>query len=256
MQGLDVALSTNGVLLDKKISEECLQSLSWIRFSVSVGTEETYKKIHRGKDGDLEKVFQNIKDAAEHKARKHLDVVLGVQIVMTPDNEDEILLLAEKVKELGADLFTVKSVGWMANSKSELKDKLNRQEFYSNREKLSRDIESLSDGKFKAVYRSNRADKIMRERPYKECLASPFHACIDSSNSVLPCCVFLGVSDMSFGNIKEQTFEEIWNGERRKDVMRNISEGKLSMCPIDCKLDNMNRYLHELVNPGRHVNFI
>lgn len=94
--GLDVALSTNGVLFTKRILEACLQSSSWIRFSVAAGKEETYKKIHRGQDGDLSRVFRNIADAAEYKRKNHLEAVLGVQIVMSPDNENEVLLLAKK----------------------------------------------------------------------------------------------------------------------------------------------------------------
>lgn len=254
--GLDVALSTNGVLFTKKVSEACLESLSWIRFSVSAGKEETYKKIHRGQDGDLNRVFQNIADAAEYKKKYQLKTVLGVQIVMTPENEDEILILAQTVKDLGADLFTVKSLGWFPNTQSELKEKVDRKSFYSERENLSQELQNLCDEGFSAVYRSNRAGKVIRDRQYKECFASPFHICIDSAGRVVPCCSFMGVPDMSFGNIKEQTFEEIWHGNKRKDVLRNIKECNLKMCPVDCKLDNMNRYLYELVCPGPHVNFI
>ena len=57
--GIDVALSTNGVLFTPSIAEQCLRDFSWIRFSVSAGTEATYKIIQQGQDGDLERVFNN-----------------------------------------------------------------------------------------------------------------------------------------------------------------------------------------------------
>ena len=62
--GIDVALSTNGVLFTEDIAKECMASISWIRFSTSGGTEETYHKIHQGKDGDLDRVFTNIYNAS------------------------------------------------------------------------------------------------------------------------------------------------------------------------------------------------
>ena len=41
--GIDTALSTNGVLFTKELAQECMSSISWVRFSTSAGTENTYK---------------------------------------------------------------------------------------------------------------------------------------------------------------------------------------------------------------------
>lgn len=254
--GIDVALSTNGVLFTEDIAKACMNSISWIRFSTSGGTEETYKKIHQGKDGDLERVFTNIYNAACLKKRENMKTVLGVQIVMTPENEDEVVLLARKVKELGADQFSVKSLGWNPMTNSDLKNSVDRKEFYANRESIIRELENLTDENFRAVYRGNRASKIIETRQYEECYAAPFHVCIDANGDVVPCCVFLGVQSMCFGNINENTFEEIWTGETRANVMRKVNEAKLSMCPAECRLSDINAYLFEIKNPDEHVNFI
>ena len=254
--GIDVALSTNGVLFTEEVARECMQSISWIRFSTSAGTESTYKKIHRGKDGDLEKVFNNIYNAANLKKKYNMKTVLGVQIVMTPDNENEIVMLAKKVKELGVDQFSVKSLGWTPMTESDLRNTVNRTEYYANRDILIQELEKLNDGNFKAIYRGNRISKITKERRYKECYASPFHVCIDANGDVVPCCVFLGVSGMCFGNIYENTFEAIWNGERRRQVLTNLKQDELAQCPFDCRLSDMNEYLYEMKNPNEHVNFI
>lgn len=254
--GLDVALSTNGVLFTQETAERCMQSLSWIRFSVSAGTEENYKKIHRGKDRDLSRLFHNIECAADTKRKRNLETTLNVQIVMTPDNIHEVLLLARKVKDLGADRFIAKSVGWFSQTESILKNTINREEFYSNQEELKEELANLSDENFKCVYRSDRVSKITKERSYNECMASVFHVCIDSNGDVVPCCAFMGIPEMSYGNINEKSFIEIWEGNRRKDVLKRLKDSNLSGCPADCKLDNMNCYLQELINPGVHVNFI
>lgn len=254
--GLDVALSTNGVLFTEEKARACMASLSWIRFSISAGTEENYKRIHRGQDGDLERVFQNIKHAADIKKEKSLNTVLNVQIVVTPDNVDEVLLLAEKVKDLGADRFIAKSVGWLPNTESELKHTIDRKKFYDDHDGISEKLQKLSDDSFQCVYRADRISKIGGKRKYNECFASVFHVCIDSKGNVVPCCTFMGVEEMSYGNIHTQSFEEIWQGDRRKEVLAKLKETNLESCPLDCKLDHMNRYLQELINPGAHVNFI
>lgn len=253
---VDIALSTNGVLLTEDIARECMKSILWIRFSTSAATEDTYKKIHCGKDGDLERVFTNIYNAAQLKKKYDMKTVLNVQIVMIPENINEVVMLAKKVKELGADQFLVKSFGWQPLSKSDLKKEVDRVTYYDNQDDIVRELEELNDESFRAVYRTNRMSKPKIGKCYTECYAMPFHTNIDASGDVWPCCVLIGMKDMCFGNIYENTFEEIWHGEQRKLVMQRLKDMKLSECTPECRLDDMNRYLHELKHPGEHVNFI
>lgn len=254
--GIDVALSTNGVLFTEDVAQECMGAISWIRFSTSAGKESTYKKIHRGRDGDLERVFTNIYHAAELKKKYGLKTVLGVQIVMIPENAAEVVMLAKKVKELGADQFSVKSFGWQPLSSSDLKKEVDRITYYDNQEDIVKELQELNDESFRAVYRTNRMSKAKRGKCYTECYALPFHTNIDANGDVWPCCVLIGMKDMCFGNINENLFEEIWLGERRKQVIERLKEMKLSECTPECRLDDMNRYLHELIYPNSHVNFI
>lgn len=254
--GVDIALSTNGVLLTESLAKECMQSLSWIRFSTSAATESTYKKIHRGKDGDLERVFENIYNAAQIKRKYKMKTVLNVQIVMIPENANEVVALAKKVKELGADQFLVKSFGWQPLSMSDLKKEVDRITYYDNQNDIVGALEELNDETFRAVYRTNRMSKPKAGKCYKECYAMPFHTNIDANGDVWPCCVLIGMENMCFGNIYESTFEEIWQGEQRKKVMQKLKDMKLSECTPECRLDDMNRYLNELKHPGEHVNFI
>ena len=253
---IDVALSTNGVLLTEDVARECMKSISWIRFSTSAGTEDTYRKIHRGKDGDLERVFTNIYNVAQLKKKYNLKTILNVQIVMIPENADEVVMLAKKVKELGADQFLVKSVGWQPLSMSDLKNEMDRITFYDHQDNVIRKLQELNDDNFRTVYRTNRMSKLKIGKCYTECYAMPFHTNIDAKGDVWPCCVLIGMKNMCFGNIYENSFEEIWLGEQRKRVIQRLNDMKLSECIPDCRLDDMNRYLHELKHPNTHVNFI
>lgn len=254
LQGIDIALSTNGVLFTPDKVEECLESISWVRYSISAGTEATYKQIHRGNDGDLQRVFDNIQYAVEYKRKNRLKTVIGVQIVMTLENASEIVLLAKTAKDLGADLFSVKVVGYNPLS-TQYKDKV-ADVVNSGTSELERQLHDLSDENFVAMYRENRATAMVTERNYTECHASPFYGCIDSDGKVYPCCNFIGIADMALGSIYEQSFVDIWNGNRRKDIMEGLASHKLKECVPSCRLDRMNEYLQELKYPDDHVNFI
>ena len=76
--GIDAAISTNGVLLTREVSRECLKSLTWIRFSVAGITDTTYDKIQQGRKGDLSKVLSNMQAAADIKREQNLHSTLGV----------------------------------------------------------------------------------------------------------------------------------------------------------------------------------
>lgn len=255
--GVDVALSTNGVLFTKEKADASLSALSWIRFSVSAGTEETYRRIHRSKQGDLQRVFNNIHYAAELKKKNKLDVVLNVQIVMIPDNLNEIVPLARKVKELGADHYIVKVYGTNVEMKNKIKETVSK-EFYTNQALLREELKLLDDERFRAIYRDERVKNILNKKSYTECYASPFHAFLASDGGVYPCCNLPGLHPYCFGNINEILLRDIFldRAGSRREVLQKLSDQKLAPCTTACKLDVMNQYLEKIVRPVQHVNFI
>lgn len=253
--GIKVAVSTNGALLSEKILESCMESISWIRFSVSAGSEEHYKKIHRGKDGDFKKVIDNIAIASELKKRNGWQTVLNVQIVMIPENRHEILTLANTVKNAGADRFIVKSFGTVEKTRTEMKDAITS-EFYENSQDLKEGLKKLSDENFQTIFRDERIANTYKEKTYDACYAAPFYVAIGSDGSIYPCCSLMWVEEFVLGNINDDSFHSIWSGKRREDIMKKIKSCGLACCPRACKLDPMNQYLHELLHPGEHVDFI
>ncbi len=99
--------------------------------------------------------------------------------------------------------------------------------------------------------------KLACERGYKQCLALPFMVYIDAKGNLWPCIVFMGQEQFSYGNLYNASFEEIWEGERRKKLIQEFSQMDLEKnCRELCRLDEMNKYLNDLRNPGLHVNFI
>jgi len=55
--GIDVALTTNGTLLDADLVERIADSLSWVRVSLNAATPETYGALHRTGPADFARVL-------------------------------------------------------------------------------------------------------------------------------------------------------------------------------------------------------
>mgnify|MGYP002624867086 CR=1 FL=1 len=249
--GVDAALSTNGVLLTKEVSEQCLQSLTWIRFSIAAATEKTYAKIQSRRKGDLQRVYNNLQDAVKIKRDKNLGVTLGAQLLLLEDNKDEVYLLAKNLREIGMDYLTVKPF-----SQHKYSGHLIAVDYEDSRE-IERQVKELATDDFAIYFRHQAIQNLTAEKPYDKCYALPFMTHIDAKGEVFPCVAFVGIEEFLYGNIYEKPFTEIWESEHTREVMEKFSgEFLKTKCRKACRLDEMNKYLHALKHPGAHVNFI
>lgn len=248
--GLDIALSTNGVLFNNGLARECLESLAWIRFSLDAGTRETYVRVHRCLEKDFETALENINNAVKVKRTHGYNCGIGVQALLLPENLEEMVSLGIMLKDIGVDYFTVKPFSKHPSSICDINFD------YINSLPLGEELRRLNSDSFKVVFRAHTMEKLGEERPYKECLGLPFMTVIDSHGDVYTCNTFLGNKDFCYGNIYQNSFSEIWEGEQRKGVLKMVAEMGIEKCREVCRLDEMNRYLWELRNPPVQVNFI
>ena len=250
--GLDVAVSTNGVLFTKAIAEQCLSSLTWIRFSVSAAAPELYAKIHRTKEADFDIALKNIENASKIKKRDKLGTTIGVQLLLLPENMSHAVPLAKMLKDIGADYFTVKPYSKHPGSINDSRPDYTQ--FDSETKEIEAQLKMLQSDSFKVYFRSNQLKQLSYDRPYTSCYGLAFMTHIDSTGSVIPCIMHFGNASYHFGNLYENDIETIW--EQRHKVVDKINETKLKRCREVCRLNEMNLYLNELKNPGGHVNFV
>ena len=249
--GVDVAMSSNGVLFTKEKANDCLAAFTWIRFSVACMEEEPYQKIQRGKAGDLDKVKTNLTEAVRIKRDKKLRTTLGVQCLLFPDNMDKIADMANQLREIGVDYLTIKPYSQHLHSKNTFHID------YSNMLELEKEIKQFETDDFSIYFRAGAMKKMHHEKCYQQCYGLPFMTHIDSRGNVWSCVAHIGAEEFCYGNIYEQTFEEIWEGQKRQEAIRKLNTLDINeVCREACRLDEMNRYLDELKHPGEHVNFI
>ncbi len=249
--GIDMAMSTNGVLLTKSIAEECLDAFTWIRFSVASFEKDSYNKIQRGAEGDLEKVKANLADAVRIKKSKKAETTLGVQCLLMPENMNQTVDMAKELRDIGVDYFTIKPYSQHLHSQ-------NRMEIdYKQMAELESELKQVQTSDFSVYFRANAMKKMHREKCYKECYGMPFMTHIDAKGNVWPCVAHIGNQKYCFGNIYENTIDEIWEGNARQKIMELLRQQDINkVCREACRLDEINKYLDELKHPGGNFNFI
>ncbi|MFH1847196.1 MAG: radical SAM protein [Candidatus Omnitrophota bacterium] len=251
--GIDVAVTTNAVFLKKDLLEKILKHLSWIRISLNAATAKNYQKIHRCMKGDFKKVISNLKTAVKVKRKNRLDCAIGVQILLIPENKSEIIKLARMLKNIGVDYLTIKPFSKHPKSRCDISPKFD----YSSFLRLEKNLKKIEDKKFKILFRSGTMRKLKEERGYKHCLGLPFWAYISASGDVCACSAYLGDEKFVYGNIYKKKLSAILKSERRRKILK-MAANKLNTedCREICRLDEINRYLWEIKNPSKHINFI
>lgn len=249
--GVDVAMSTNGVLFTREKLLDCLGTFTWVRYSIASMEESSYNKIQRGKTGDLNQVKTNLIEAVKIKHDKGLKTTLGVQCLLLPENVNQIINMAKELCEIGVDYLAVKPYSQHLHSENVFHID------YNQMLELEREVKQFSNEKFAIYFRANAMKKMHHEKKYKQCLGLPFMTHIDAKGNVWPCVAHIGTEEFCYGNIYDQTFEEIWEGQRRQKVIENLNSLDINkICREACRLDEMNKYLGQLKCPGEHVNFI
>jgi MoaA/NifB/PqqE/SkfB family radical SAM enzyme len=264
--GLDMALGTNGYLLKDDRLEEILPSLTYLRFNISAADPARYAEIHGCGRECYDKVLGTIRRSVAIKKQRGLAVTLGLQMVLLPQFEDQILPLARLGRELGVDYLVIKhcsddenaSLGVDYSRYEVMVDVLKEAEELSSDDYLVRAKWSkiLSGGK----------------RKYSRCYGPPFIMQFSGSGLVAPCGMLFNskYSKYHIGNIAETSFKELWKSERYWEVINLIASEQFdarTMCGSLCLQHKVNEYLWEIKQGGArsgeraggapvHVNFI
>ena len=250
-QGIDVALSTNAVLLDRHKAKNMLVNLSWMRVSLNAGTRKGYAKIHQTSKEDFDKVISNLREAVKIKQKNKYNCTIGVQFLLISQNYKEVLFLAKILNNIGVDYLAIKpyTPHPLSNNKTSF--------IISRHRDIEEKLRCYSRDDFQIIFRNRSIEKLKEDKPYEYCLGLPFAAHISTDGNIYPCNAFVGKKDFIFGNINQESFVRIWRSQRRKNISKIVQTAwDVNKCRKSCRLDEVNRYLWELKNPVTHVNFI
>lgn len=237
-----VGLTTNALLLDKTIAEEMvIEKLDEVIISIHAAEPTLYAEI--SKHGAFNKLVDNITTLNLYKEQYHTNLpVLKINFVAMKKNIHQLEDLLHLAKKLNVSELAVLHLAEYSCVKGEslihypdliktyfsasiecAKDLgiiLHIPELYLN---ILRNQDTVPSGTNKLISIYKRLLEFFK----RDSLVDPLvRNCMDpwdflfilQSGRVRPCCVL----ENNMGNLSEQTFEEIWQGDKYKELRSNI----------------------------------
>jgi len=256
MRGLDMAFSTNGILLDNyEKRSNVLRNNKWMRFNLSAGDSEGYKKIHRVNQFD--KVIDNIKEMVKLKDIHGYPCEIGLQAVYVPGLMDEDIIKESKLAvKLGVDYLVIKQCslpnkGTVADISFDVKD-------YDKPEikNLLKECESFSTDKTDIKVKWNFM-AMGKRRPYDYCVDAPLIFQVSGNGKCYPCGYLFGNDEYEYGDLNEQSLEEILNSEKYWNIIDKMKKFDVhNDCEGCCRHDAINEFISNYLDKPKNLNFI
>jgi MoaA/NifB/PqqE/SkfB family radical SAM enzyme len=255
--GLDMALGTNGYLLDEESLGKILPCLKYIRFNISSAIPKNYAKWHGVTEDHYKKVVNNIVAAVKLKRLFRLPVTIGLQMVFLPGMIEDVVPLVNLGKVSGADYLVIKH----CSDDEHHSLGVDYSDYLSSR--IREDLkyaESMSTDKFQVAVKWS---KILSggKRSYSRCYGAQFIMQISGSGLVAPCGMLFGEQYKKFhiGNIVDTSFMDLFYSDRYMEVMKLLASDEFdakTMCGSLCLQHKCNEFLNELEDKPEHVNFV
>lgn len=217
---ISTAFNTNLLFLDEqKAKELILSGLDHIKISLDGATPESYAKYRIG--GDFNKVINNIKLLV--KMRKILNKsnpFIEIQFIIMKHNEYELEAIEVLSKDLEVDSLFIERL------RPDMREELFNPTFYG--------IEKFKNW-LPTDENYSRFNYQTKKRKFQPNICSYLwtSAVINWDGSIVPCC---SVYDecYDFGNIFQNGFKDIWNGQKyiasRRLIGRHKQEGIETVC--------------------------
>jgi radical SAM protein with 4Fe4S-binding SPASM domain len=241
--GLDCGLLSHGAWKEKLttvIGENC----KWVRISLDTINHEKYL-AWKGKDY-IDRILKNIEDLKKYPIKVGVNV--NVNNDMTIEETQELIdVCYPNVNYI--QFRPVLNRYYKPNEHIQINEEVwDYLKQYEKNEKIS-----LSYDKLKGL-KGN-------QFPFSKCTGHQFEPVLEACGSVKVCSYFSGDDRFSFGNINDNSLEDIWKSQQRQDVIKFVEED-LNYgrdCQISCKCSTINQFIDFIANPppdSLDVNFL
>jgi MoaA/NifB/PqqE/SkfB family radical SAM enzyme len=264
-RGIQIGMSSNGVRLTKKVLERILPHLTYLRFNFSGGDRKRYAEIMGLQQRDYDRVVQNIKDAMAIKHRLGLATNINMQMVLMPQDHDQVMPLAKLAKEVVRPDYLI----FKHTADSRDGDLGVDYRKYDALFPIFQEAEALSDEGFRVAVKWSRLQDEGR-RDYKRCYGPPFILQLSGNGLIAPCGQLFNERYKKFhiGNICTERFRDIYQSDRYWEVLNYLSSDEFDAqknCGPNCLQTNTNSWLDKYVQgkvdfhtsaPPPHMGFL
>ena len=265
---LKYMIFTNGERLGAKFHDSLFKAAVAVRFSVDAATPEMHGRWHAAENAqgrgqaNFSRVIRNIGALVSEKRRRGAQFPhIGCQMICSALTQDDFEGFARLFRELGVDYVVYKS---LQRNSANAGISLSALDLHETADERAAQARAMLDRlrAIKADYETEsfavhvKVDQIRHayvkkfngaER-YDRCRAHPLTPMIEPDGNVYVCIDHGGNPEFVIGNIYENTIDEIWASERRRQVIARIDLER--KCPAGCFLDETNLILHQLADPA------
>jgi radical SAM protein with 4Fe4S-binding SPASM domain len=261
--GAECVTTTNGTMLNDRFRRLLVElKLDYIAVSVDSADPATFEKLRAG--ASFERVIGNVKALRDLKREMGSNLPrLGLAMVVSKENVWHIPNMVRLAAELEAEdlhlqnivlyrkedhkmsVFGTRRLDWMIGRGRKLAADLGVTLQYVNRDPFTNEYDS----------QLSISPPIQKGMTCREAFTQ---ALVYDNGDVRPCCF----TEEIMGNVRENSIEEIFHGEKFSDFRNRILSGNLPRACIDCgylikrETDVLNERLHrakdilaELENP-------
>ena len=247
--GFRLGIHTKGLLLNQNISNLLNANTAFgdfITFSIDASDSAVYNDLHGlpPKANFFAKVHENIKHLYERKKLTKSDLNVNVSYLFFKKNslKEQIGKFVEMFGDISdAIRFSMPQIPNKAGKKPNY--------YLSSSKEMQKTVASLQKKyPHKKIFFLDFADDA-HETDFKYCYAQRFLAVIDHCGYVYPCpqITTMPFNQITYGNIKNKGFWEIWNSDNRKKIIETEVD-KLACRICDRKDETLNIKLNELFN--------
>ena len=249
-QGMDVGIYTNCYLLSDDAISAILDCCTYLRISLDAGSPGIFKLTHGMDEKAFNKVLENIKKIVRLRKELNKKITIGAGYLVGPHTKTGIYDAVKLYKELGMDYIRIRPFFDGTGV-----EQFNDEDIGIINDQVEKSLE-LKSADFSITYPEHRMDWMLKgnkDRPYKKCHGISFVAEITANQELYPCCHLSGNKRYLYGSLKENSFKEIWNSQKRKDAVDSID---FRDCPNPCVFNTNNKILWDLKQKVPHENFL
>ncbi|MBS7635698.1 SPASM domain-containing protein [Candidatus Bathyarchaeota archaeon] len=223
VRGIKFSTTTNGSLLNPVNIRKVLKYFDSICVSIDSTNPDTFEYIRRG--AKYENIMRNLKSLIEIKREIRAKTEVGVNFVASHLNYHEISSLCSMASQLRLNfIYIVEVENWTTPGEKEY---LSTLEFIRKARRVKAEIRRLileNRKKYRElpIYHG---DSSRRKMKCSWCFSKCF---ITVDGYVTPCCIRMNQNVFNFGNIFNESFNNIWNGEKMRKFRLSMIKDELN----------------------------
>lgn len=248
--GLESALFTNGQVLRDDAVEAIVECCTWVRVSLDADSPDMHARVHGVRPESFHKVLDNIARLVARRRETGSPVTIGTSYLVGPHTASGMRNASVIARDLGVDYIRLRPFfNWDGKSPFTPEE--------------ARDVladlgacRALSTETFRVSFPAGRTEWIAESgdgRSFTACNVHHFVTVVTADMKVYLCCHTRDMDRYCLGDLSRQSFADLWESERRRQVYENID---FRDCATPCMMSGHNELLDRLAAPVAHANFL